>query len=123
MSLELEMQTKLFSAALASCVLLAAAPAGAQAFRGAAKLAVPASSPSTATVGEATWRCEGELCIGTAERRAGLDSQMKECRKVAQAVGPLIAYSSRGRPMSDRNVATCNKLAGQAKPANELAAK
>mgnify|MGYP000061766728 CR=1 FL=1 len=117
------MQTRVFTAALTSCLLLAAAPAGAQAFHGKARLAAPTSTPSTAVVGEATWRCEGEVCVGTAERRAGLDSQMKECRKVAAAVGPLAAYASRGRAMSERNVATCNRLAGQARPTNELAAK
>ena len=117
------MQTKLFSAALASCLLLAAAPAGAQTFRGEAKLAAPAPSPTTATVGEATWRCEGEFCVGTSERRVGLDSHMKECRKVAQAVGPLVAYSSRGRTMTASNVATCNKLAAKSAPTNELAAQ
>lgn len=117
------MQTKLFSAALASCVLLAAAPASAEGFRGSAKLATPVAAPTTATVGEATWVCEGDTCVGTAKRRAALDSQMKECRKVAEAVGPITSYISRGRPMSTRNVAVCNKLAAEGGSENELAAK
>jgi hypothetical protein len=38
---------------------------------------------------------------------------MKECRKVAEALGELSAYTSRGRSMSKRDVQNCNKLAGK----------
>jgi hypothetical protein len=116
------MQTKLSTLLLAACLAVSALPAAAQS-RSEAKLATPAASPTTATIDGVAWRCDGDACVGVGERRSGLDSLMKECRKVAAAVGPITAYSSRGRSLTERNVATCNRLAAQAKPASELAEK
>ncbi len=53
----------------------------------------------------------------------GLDSLMKECRKVSTALGPLASYNSRGRVMTERNVAACNRLGDQSRADQELAAK
>jgi hypothetical protein len=117
------MQSKAISSALISAALLVATPALAQNVTGTAKLAAPASTPLTAVVEGVTWTCQGDTCTGTAERRGGLDSLMKECRKVSAAVGPLAGYVSRGRAMSDRNVATCNRLAAENRTDAELAAK
>jgi hypothetical protein len=117
------MQSKPFFAFLAAgAVLTLAAPASAQPYRAEAKLVTPAAAATATTVGETTWRCEGDTCIGLADRR-GLDSLMKECRKVAAAVGPISAYSSRGRTLSAGNVAACNRLAAEAKADNQLAEK
>lgn len=116
------MQLKMISAALISLSLMSAGPAFAQTFTGTAKLATPVAAASTTTIGSADWRCDGDTCLGTADR-IGLDSFMKECRKVAAAVGPLSAYSSRGRIMTPGNLKTCNKLADANKADNQLAAK
>lgn len=116
------MQTKLSSLVFAACVVLAAHPASAQ-VRSEATLASPAATPATVVVDDVTWRCEGAACVGVAERRSGLDSLMKECRKVAAEIGPITAYSSRGRTLSERNVAVCNRLAAKARPTSELAEK
>ena len=51
--------------------------------------------------------------VGKAERRNSLDSQMKECRKVAAALGKLTRFSSRGREMSARDLENCNRAAAQ----------
>jgi hypothetical protein len=89
----------------------AASMAGAPPFSGEATLAKAVAAPAEFTVDGVTWRCEGDKCKGTAERRSTLDSQIKECRKVAAALGELTAYTSRGREMSKGSVETCNRLA------------
>jgi hypothetical protein len=101
------------SISLAACaVLILAAPALAQTYRSEARLAAPGAAPAVTTVSGVKWRCEAEFCVGTAEHRT-LDSFMKECRRTAAAVGPLASFASRGRAMSQRDLATCNRLAGQ----------
>ena len=91
----------------ASAVSMAAAPP----FSGEAKLAKAVSAPAEFQVDGVTWRCDGDKCVGRAERRSTLDSQIKECRKVAAALGELAAYTSRGREMTKGSVETCNRLA------------
>ena len=94
------------SAALVSGAAYAAAPS---AFRGEATLATP--STKEAVVSGVTWKCEGATCQAFAERHSTLDSQVKECRKVAAALGPLSSYRSRGREMTPGNLNVCNKAA------------
>jgi hypothetical protein len=91
----------------ASAGSMAAAPP----FAGEATLAKAVAAPSEVQVDGVTWRCEGAKCVGRAERRSTLDSQVKECRKVAAALGELTAYTSRGREMTKGSVSTCNRLA------------
>lgn len=117
------MQLKAFSAAVFSASVLLAGPALAEGFKGSAKLATPTSTPLTAVVEGVEWKCEGDTCVGTSDRRPGLDSFIKECRKVSAAVGPLASYTSRGRVLSERNIAACNRLAAANKPDSQLAAK
>ncbi len=117
------MQLKLFSAGLLSCALLAANPALAAGFRAEARLATPVSPAATTVVEGVEWTCDGDACVGVADKRAGLDSLMKECRKVAAAVGPLTSYSSRGRTLTAGNVAVCNRLGAQSKADSTLAAR
>ncbi|HET9445114.1 MAG TPA: hypothetical protein VFO35_02590 [Steroidobacteraceae bacterium] len=57
------------------------------------------------------WTCEGDKCVGKAERRSSLDSYMKECRKVAANLGKLTRFFSRGREMSARDLENCNRAA------------
>jgi hypothetical protein len=38
---------------------------------------------------------------------------MKECRKVAAALGKLTRFYSRGREMDPRDLETCNRAAAQ----------
>ena len=87
--------------------------AAAPAFVAQATLVTPVASPSETEVAGVKWRCEGDQCEGRGERR-NMDSYMKECRKVAEALGELSSYTSRGRTMSARDVKSCNKLAGKA---------
>ena len=117
------MQIKLFAAGLLSCALLAAGPASAAGFRAEAKLSAPVSSPSTTLIEGVEWTCDGDACVGVAEKKAGLDSLMKECRKVAAAVGPLASYASRGRTLSAGNLSVCNRLAAESKTDSTLAAR
>jgi hypothetical protein len=85
--------------------------AGAPPFAGEATLAKALAAPSEVQVDGVTWKCEADKCQGRAERRSTLDSQIKECRKVAEALGELKEYSSRGRPMTKGSVDACNRLA------------
>jgi len=85
--------------------------AGAPPFSGEATLAKAVAAPAELQIDGVTWKCEGDKCQGRAERRSTLDSQIKECRKVAESLGELTAYVSRGRPMTKNSVETCNRLA------------
>lgn len=107
----------------AAAALLIAAPAAAEGFSANAKLQAPVSTPTKTVVGDLEWTCDGDTCKGVSERRAGLDSLMKECRKVSAAIGPLASYNSRGRVMTERNVAACNRLADQSRTNEQLAVK
>jgi hypothetical protein len=119
--LEWNMQTKLFATAVFSLGILGAgAASSAETARGQAKLATPVASATTTTVNNVDWRCEGDACVGVSSSPPGLDGFMKECRKVAAALGPLTAYSSRGRVMSDNEVKNCSTAA---KPATVAEAR
>src|SRR5688500_619535 len=87
--------------------------AASPAYTAQATLVTPVSTPSETEVSGVKWRCEGDQCEGKGDRRGSLDSYMKECRKVAEALGELSAYTSRGRSMSKRDIQSCNKLAGK----------
>jgi hypothetical protein len=70
-----------------------------------------AASATDKDVDGVKWTCEGDKCVGKAERRASLDSYMKECRKVAAGLGKLTRFFSRGREMSQRDLDNCNRAA------------
>ena len=70
-----------------------------------------AASTTDKDVDGVKWTCEGDKCVGKAERRASLDSYMKECRKVAAGLGKLTRFFSRGREMSARDLDNCNRAA------------
>lgn len=108
-------------AAMAMCVSagsLAAAPP----FVGEATLATPVAEPREVTIDGVLWRCEGVKCSGRAERRSTLDSHIKECRKVAEVLGELTAYTSRGREMTKGSIEACNRLAKAASEEEEMVA-
>lgn len=117
------MQFQALPIVAAAAALLIAAPASAAGYSANAKLRTPVSTPTKTVVGDIEWSCESDTCKGVSERRASLDSLMKECRKVSTAIGPLAAYNSRGRVMTERNVAACNRLADESRTDEELAAK
>lgn len=106
------MQIKAISATILALSLIGL-PAQAAPFKGEAKLAKPVADGRVVTVVGANWRCDGDTCIGEGKRNGGLDSLMKECRKVAVELGPLTEYRSRGRALSPANIAVCNKLAAK----------
>jgi hypothetical protein len=86
--------------------------AAAPAYVAQATLVTPVASASETEIAGVKWRCEGDQCEGKGVSRT-MDSYMKECRKVAEALGELSGYTSRGRSMSKRDVQNCNKLAGK----------
>jgi len=90
------------------------AAASAGPYRAEATLATAVQSATDKDVDGVTWRCEGDRCLGQAERRNSLDSYMKECRKVAAALGKLTRFYSRGREMSPRDLDNCNRAAPDA---------
>lgn len=94
--------------------MLAAGAACAQAsdaYRGEAKLASAATTPVTRTIAGADWRCEGEACVGVAAHHATLDNLVRECKKVAAALGPLTAFTSDGRAADAGQLRACNTAA------------
>lgn len=89
----------------------ASAASAAGAYQAEATLATAVPSATDKDVGGVSWRCEGDKCIGKAERYSSLDSYMKECRKVAASLGKLTRFYSRGRQMSERDLNNCNRAA------------
>lgn len=106
------MQIKALTAAILA-ISFVGLPAQAAPFKGHAKLVRPLAEAKVVAVVGADWRCEGDVCIGEGKRNGGLDSLMKECRKVAMELGPLTEYRSRGRSLSQANLAVCNRLAAK----------
>ena len=102
------MQTKVLSAAVMAIALLSANGARAEGYRAQARLVTPVAVSTTTLVSNVEWKCDGDACLGVSKYAPGLDSFMKQCRKVRAALGPLTAYSSRGNRMSDTDVANCN---------------
>jgi hypothetical protein len=103
------------ASAVALCTLTMSnlVSASSPAYNAQATLVTPVSTPSETEIAGVKWRCEGDQCEGKGDRRGNMDSYMKECRKVAEALGELSGYSSRGRAMSKRDIQNCNKLAGK----------
>jgi hypothetical protein len=97
----------------ASGLAPAAAAAGDGPYRAEATLATAASSAADKDVDGVNWHCQGEKCVGKAERHSSLDSYMKECRKVAGTLGKLTRFYSRGREMTGRDLDNCNRATAQ----------
>ena len=110
------MRMLVMASAVAVCTLAMSnlVAAAAPAYNAQAVLVTPVSTPSETEIAGVKWRCEGDQCEGKGHRQGSMDSYMKECRKVAETLGELSSYSSRGRTMSKRDVQSCNKLAGKA---------
>ena len=89
----------------------ASAASSAGAYYAEASLATAAPAATDREVDGVKWTCEGDKCVGKAERRSSLDSYMKECRKVAANLGKLTRFFSRGREMSARDLDNCNRAA------------
>jgi hypothetical protein len=99
---------RMFAIAAAAAFVSGTAFASPIVFRGEATLAKPVSAPVNATVSGVAWRCEADRCVGQADRYSSLDSPVKECRKVAEALGPLVSYASRGHAMTKGALSACN---------------
>jgi hypothetical protein len=106
---------RMLAMAVAICTLAMSnlVSASAPAYVAQAKLVTPVAAPSETEIAGVTWRCDGDQCEGKGTRHGSMDSYMKECRKVAETLGELSSYTSRGRTMSKRDVESCNKLAGK----------
>jgi len=85
--------------------------AQASAYRGEARLVAANSPPREETIAGVAWRCEGDQCQGSAERKTNLDGLVRECKKVVAVVGPVASYKSGARELSDGQVRACNKAA------------
>jgi hypothetical protein len=71
--------------------------------------ALPASTSTE--IDGINWQCSGDKCVGTAVRRGARGSRMDECRKVAATLGKLASFSSRGKPLNERDLENCNRVA------------
>jgi hypothetical protein len=108
------MRKQVIFGALTACALMVSGAASASApFAGQATLVNAVAAPAELVVEGVTWRCEGDTCVGRAENRSSLNSFIKDCRKVAEAVGPLTAFVGKGRSATKGEISTCNRLAGK----------
>jgi len=94
-----------------SAIVPTTGAAAAGPYQAEATLATAVQSATDKEVDGVTWHCEGDKCVGKAERRNSLDSYMKECRRVAGALGKLTRFYSRGREMSSSDLENCNRAA------------
>lgn len=108
------MQKLLIQALCATAVFSAAFPAfAAGSFRATAVLETAAASSAAVAVEGVDWTCKGAYC-SSAPRKVGLDSVVKECRKTAAVLGPVKAYTTRGRELTKGDLKACNKTAAEA---------
>ena len=98
--------------ALAICGSMMGTAAKAEPYSGEATLVTAVEIASETVIDGVTWRCEGTRCVGRSNR-AKREPQMRECRKLVVALGPLASFRSRGRPMSDEALAECNRLSAR----------
>ena len=96
---------------LGASAIVPTAGAAAGPYHAEASLATAVQSATDKDIDGVAWRCEGDKCVGKAERRNSLDSYMKECREVAAALGKLTRFYSRGREMNQRDLDNCNRAA------------
>ena len=113
------MQSFRISAIAAAAVFVPTLVFGAAAFaqstpyRAEARLVSAATAPHEETIAGAAWRCDGDACTGAAPRKANLDAPVRECKKVVAVMGPVAAYKTGPRQLSDGELRACN--AGAAK--------
>lgn len=98
-------------AVLVSGTVFAGSAFAQTAYRGEARLVAANSPPREETIAGVAWRCEGDQCQGSAERKANLDGLVRECKKVVAVVGPVASYKSGARELSDGQIRACNKAA------------
>jgi hypothetical protein len=79
---------------------------------GVATLATPVPQPAEKDVKGISWRCEANRCVASKDYQ-GVASFIKQCRTVAEAVGPLVAFNNGSRTASESEISTCNRLAGK----------
>lgn len=104
----------LFAAAAAAGGLLIAGNAFAAVgpYHAEAKLAGPAAT-ATATIADSTWSCQGDTCVGQADRHNSLDNPVRECKKVVAVLGPVAAYATQGLKLQDGDLKACNTAAAK----------
>lgn len=93
-------------ALLVAAALFAAAPAFAQTPASSATLADAAKAPAGRTIIDgATWRCEGSACTATGGSN---QPAPRACRRVAQRLGQLTAFTYKGVALTEAELAACN---------------
>ncbi|QBX38039.1 hypothetical protein E4M02_06300 [Brevundimonas sp. S30B] len=93
-------------ALLVAAALFAAAPAFAQAPASSATLADAAKAPAGRTIIDgATWRCEGSACTATGGSN---QPAPRACRRVAQRLGAVTAFTYKGVALTEAELAACN---------------
>jgi hypothetical protein len=102
---------KILAASGALAFAVCGAAAAQETFHGKAKLATPVSAPTTTVVNGVTWSCDGDACTGEAARYSSLDNPVRGCKRLAEALGPLAAFSARGRPLTGGDLRACNSAA------------
>lgn len=101
-------------AVFASGAAFAGTPA---AYRGEAKLAGSPTAPRAETIEGVQWTCDGDACTGVAVRKANLDGPVRECKKVVAVLGPVAAYKTGARELTDGQIRACNRGAAEVQTA------
>lgn len=109
-AMESLMSRRLVFGVLAVFGLMVAGASQAQSYSGEATLETPLTVPSETVIDSITWKCEEAKCVGRS-RRAPQEPQVRECMKLVASVGPVTAFRSRGRKLSDEALAECNGYA------------
>ena len=112
------MQRLLILNALAVGALLASMPAHSQpaAYRAEATLTRPVVAPTEQTISGAVWRCWAEACTGAAPRKVNLAGPVRQCRKVATALGPVSSFRAGQLTLTQGQIRACNRAATEVTP-------
>lgn len=68
-------------------------------------------APSGPPARAVAFRCEGEQCSGAGPNAPSDGALLRECEQVVSVIGPVSRYQSRGRELSARDLAHCNRRA------------
>jgi hypothetical protein len=99
---------KLVMGLMAASIVAVAAPTIVRAAtpKAEARLATPVSEPRKVVVDGRAWMCAAETCTTIVEDSG--QTLRRECTHLVKAVGPLLAYRSSGRQMTEADLAACN---------------
>lgn len=70
------------------------------------QLVEPVVEPAQVIIDGRVWSCEADRCISANEGRS--QPVPRECKRVVRELGPVKAFRSNGRVLTEQEIANCN---------------